>query len=179
MNGCVALEDFNLSQLKFIQTLEITEHSITSLEFISASGFLKAVLSSITLPGSLNVVVIHRDIVPVFDPLDCKQAPLCLRHSQVDDIVMNERRFRKQLRVIREMHSVRGFRLVLCLDSVDCLMDKSRRLMEKIVTDAGEKGAFDFLSCKPLLVCERRILRTRVSDYTVGVWRSLISTSCL
>lgn len=192
MKGRAALKHFDLSQNKSLRTLEITAQSITSLHsppedgFLRASDFLKAALSSITFPGLLEVVVIYRDIVPVFHPVfhqfrtGCKQGADCTRHYWQEELVMDEHDFHHQLRVIREMYKVRDFRLVLCLDALDCLMDVSRELMKKTVKAVRRKGGFDFLSCEPLVVCERRVLRSRATDNTLGVWKPwMISCSCL
>ena len=80
---------------------------------------------------------------------------------------MNGRFFRRHLRVFREIHNVRDFRLVLCVDALACVMDQAIKQMEEIVERERARGGFDFLSCEPLLVYERRTLQTRPMDDNV------------
>ena len=82
---------------------------------------------------------------------------------------MNEDCLRQQLRVFREMHSVRDFHLVLSVDPFGCTMDRVTQLMERIVNTEKAKGGFNFLSCEPLMIYERRIPCTRTIDYTAGL----------
>jgi len=61
------------------------------------------------------------------------------------------------------MQSVRDFRLVLCADVSECMVEHALETLEHIV-----KGRLDHLLYKPLIVSERRTLRTRRRYYDAG-----------
>jgi hypothetical protein len=73
------------------------------------------------------------------------------------------------------MHSVRDFRLVLCVDVLDSMMPQALQLLESIVE---QQGLF-YLPCEPSVICERRMLRTRATDFAVGCMGSNIPASAL
>jgi hypothetical protein len=162
---------FDLSQHKFLRTLEITAKSIPRAdalyvgksELLRVSDFLTTVISSVAPSVSLDLVVTYRDVG--YDGAPCLWKSRCRRHDCMSGLRMNEGIFEEQLEVIRKMHSVRSFRLVLCVDNLDCIVDEGVRLMGEIVKAVKAKGGFDFLHCEPLMVCERRTLRTRAEDY--------------
>jgi hypothetical protein len=77
---------------------------------------------------------------------------------------MNTHLFQQHLRLFHEMHCVRDFRLVICVDAIECMEEQAMQTMESIVKAQREKGGFDFLHCEPLITCERRVLRTWRKD---------------
>ena len=167
-------QPFNLSRHKFLRTLEITAESISDPAHVWSCGagpdpsdFLKAVLSSISSPGPLDIVVIYRDIMLPYDGR--YEKGLCHRPVWLlGRIVINEETLQQQFRVFREMHSVRDFRLVLSVDPFGCAMNRITQLMEMIVNAEKAKGGFDYLSCEPLMVYEKRMPRSRTVDYRTG-----------
>ena len=78
------------------------------------------------------------------------------------------------------MHDARDFRLVLCADVFDCMVEDSIKALERIVEGEEATGGLDFLLQKPLIIVERRTLRTRYIDQNAG-WsrRRAISATAL
>ena len=168
-NNDALLRHFNLSQNKLLRTLEITVESIDAAGD-TASDFLKTILSSVTSPGPLDVVIIYQDYDFFYYP-PCKRCNLEPLHSHhcfqdvMDKLALDRRR---QLRVFREMHSVRDIRLVLCADvSWDSVRGVTKTL-EHIVKGEKVEGRTDYFLYKPPIVFERRMLHTRPNDYPVG-----------
>ena len=168
------LQDFDLSRNNSLRTLETTAQSITVAAY-GAAGFLATVLSSVTSPAALDVVVVYRDNDlggRKHCPL-CGPGSICLHHlifpcdtSHYDPL---------HFLIFREMHSVRDFHLVLCVDVFDSMMPQALQLMESIVEHHG----FYYLPHEPSIICERRTLRTRVTDFAVGCVGSNIPASAL
>ena len=166
----------NLSRHKFLRTLETTAQSLPSVvesKFLETPVFLKAVLST-TSAAPLDVVVIYKDIFLVEETPNphCKRAPHC-NHNSLSELAMTNRRFQQHLRAFREMHAVRGFRLVFCVDAVECMLEQSVHILETFVNEEKALRGFDYLLCEPLIVCENRLLRTRRSDFNAG-WSGTI-----
>ena len=168
---------FDLSGNQSLRTLETTAQSITR-SADTASNFFKTVLSSVTTPALLDVVVIYQDIYPRNSP-GCTREPVCFRHRRPMGLEMDAHRFQPHLKVFREMHSVRDFRLVLCVDVFDCIVEDATRLLGDIVKAEEAKGGFDFLLSEPLVICEKRVVRTRLSDFNVGYSKANIPASAL
>ena len=173
-------QTFNLSRNKSLRTLETTALSIfladnteSEFKYLKASQFLKAVFSSISSPGPLDFVVIYHDLYSEDMPTraHCKEErskqEFCRRHGKLG-LKMEEYHFEPQVQVFRKMHSVRDFRLVLCVDAAECTLEQSICIMEKIFKAQKAKGGFDFLLCEPLIICERRVIRTSPRDFIVG-----------
>jgi len=66
------------------------------------------------------------------------------------------------------MHSGRDFRLVLCADVFDCVVERARQTLEHFVKAEKAKGGLDYLLREPLIISEKRTIRTRDSDHNVG-----------
>jgi hypothetical protein len=92
---------------------------------------------------------------------------------------MSAERFQPHTKVLREMHSVRDFRLVFCVDVLDCMTEDATRLLGDIVKTEEAKGGFDFLLSEPSVICEKRVVRTRLSDFNVGYSKSNVAASAL
>ncbi|KAF9781002.1 hypothetical protein BJ322DRAFT_1082650 [Thelephora terrestris] len=155
---------FDLSQIKTLRTFETTAESIAFGR--DAPEFMKTVLSTVAFPGMLDVVVIYRDTDFGGSPycLACSGDPICIRHRRRPDL----NNFPQQLRVLREMHSARKFRLVFCVDVYGCMEDFGVRLMASAVKKEEAKGGFEYLVYKPGITCERRTIRTRPRDFYTG-----------
>ena len=87
-------------------------------------------------------------------------------------------RFRHQFKVFGEMHSARNFRLVLCVDAFDCMVEGSIEMLERVAKAEGAVGGFGRLQ-KPLIISERRTLRTCYMDYNTGWSRGGVLASAL
>ena len=72
-------------------------------------------------------------------------------------------RCQQQFEVFKEMHNVRNFRLVLCADVFDCMVESAMKMLEDLVKEEKEKGGLDYLFYEPLIISERRTLRTRTN----------------
>ena len=168
-NNHALLRHFNLSQNRFLRTLETTAESINAAGD-TASDFLKTVLSSVTSPRPLDVVIIYRDDDCVYPPpcWECNLEPLRLHlcsQKIIDRLTLYHQR---QLRVFREIHSVRDFRLVLCADISESSVGDVMKTLEDLVKAREVEGGLDRLLYKPLIVFERRVLRTRSTDHNPG-----------
>ena len=161
------LRHFDLSQNKFLRTLEITAESINAGD--TACDFLKTVLSSVT-PGPLDAVIIYRDFSFIHFPhcMGCNQESAYFRHYTQGIRVTYARYHQRQLKVFREMHSVRDFRLALCADISDGAVKHIVETLECIAKAERVKEGIDNLLYKPLVILERRMLRTRLNDYNAG-----------
>ena len=76
----------------------------------------------------------------------------------------------QQLKVFREMYSVRDFRLVPCADVPGGPCIRKCADMETLECIAKAERVEGGLGCqyRPLVVFERRLLRTRPRDYNAG-----------
>ena len=163
------LRHFNLSRNKSLRILETTAESI-EVAGNTASGFLKTVLSSVTSPVPLDAVIIYRDFYFSSCPRcpSCPLKPVCSLHVVPSETALFSRCYKWERRVFREMHNVRDFRLVLCADVVDWMVDYAIQRLEYFVKAEKVKGGLDYLLYEPLVISERRTLRTRNKDHNVG-----------
>ena len=124
-------------------------------------NFLKAVLTSITSPAPLDVVIIYRNDDFDSQPLCmlCAPQPIPRLYSSCwyegDHFSLE---YRVHFTALREMHSVRGFRLVFCLDVSDCIMWYALGEVKKVLRQEVGSGGFDYLLDEPVVTCERRVL---------------------
>jgi len=164
------LRHFDLSRNKFLRTLETTAGSIISADD-TASGFLKSVLSSIPPPVPLDIVILYRDhdLGARLDCQFCKPTkPVCFSHNFPSHWDFYAQCYRRQLKVFQEMRSVRDFRLILCADAYDCVGGDAIHILEDIVMEEEMKGGLSHAIRKPVIISERRTLRTRTTDDRVG-----------
>ena len=169
VNNYALLQHFNLSRNKSLRTLETTAESI-DVAGDAAFNFFKTVLSSIAPSTSLDVVVIYKEF-------DLSRIPHC---SWCDygivrcypnwprPKVSEDLRFQHHFRAFREMHSVRAFRLVLCVDVFDCMVEDGLEKLGRAVKAEKVMGELDYLFEEPLIIFERRSLRTRFVDQSAG-----------
>jgi hypothetical protein len=159
--------NFNLSQNKSLRTLETTARSIT-IAGGDASGFLVTILSTITSPSFLDVVInythldLNCDMWYVAKPARVDGRPSTTREVTYD--YHHPMRFR----VFNEMHKVLKFRLVLCADVFECIAEHAKQKLEDIVAVEKKNGWLDYLVWDPLIISERRSLHTRINDGRVG-----------
>ena len=67
---------------------------------------------------------------------------------------------------------MRDFRLVLCADVFDCMAVDCLERLERVVKAEEGKGGLGFLLQEPLIIFERRTLRTRYIDQNAGCSRT-------
>jgi len=141
-------------------------------------NFLGTVLSTITSPLPLDIVVVYQ----------CHDVGYLLRWwvnpSHVVDfpqgVMAGDTFHRQRFKQLREMYMVREFRPVLCVDTVDCAMEYCIQRLERIVEVEKAKGGLDYLLCRPLIISEMRSPRTRVDDgYVGGSGRARVFASAL
>ena len=70
------------------------------------------------------------------------------------------------------MHSSRDFRLVLCVDTFDCMVEYGIKTLERVAKAEEAMGGLDYLLQDPLIIFERRALRSRYIDQNTGWSRS-------
>jgi len=168
-NNRALLRDFNLSRNRSLRTLETTAESINALYCDAPSDFLITILSSGASPASVSVVVIYRDtdfgVLPTRFRSDLK--PSCFRHPW-DTRGWDGWVSQRQLKVINNVHSMRGFRLVLCADVSDCNMEWAAKGLKHLVKVGKVTGGLGHFPYKPLIIFERRLPHTRESDRRAG-----------
>jgi len=125
--------------------------SITSAGNV-ASGFLKAVLSTVTSPLPLDVVINYG---------------LCWHRPSSVHVAPSERDAEalahlERFKVFSEMYMVREFRLVLCAEVFDWDAEEATRALECAVEAERMNGGFDYLAYKPL------VTRARLADFEVN-----------
>jgi hypothetical protein len=172
-----SLQRFNLSQNKSLRTLETTAESITSARS-TASNFLTTVLSTVASPVFLDVVIVYCDSDLDASPgcSYCRPDPVCFCRPR-PELVVHAPRYLRQFRTFHEMHKTRDFRLVLCADVFDCIVERAIQRLKHIV---DVNGGLDYLLHKPLIISERRTPRTRITDSSTGrFWYSPKTASAL
>ena len=159
------LPRFDLSRNKPLRTLETTAEAIDAVD--TASDFLSIVLSSIAPSTPLDLVVIYRgnDLSGMPHCSWCDSALVrCPRSPWTEEAL----RFRHQFKVFREIYSTRDFRLVLCADVFDCMVEDSIEKLEHIAKAEEVTWGLGYLPQRPQITSERRTLRTNYMDQTAG-----------
>lgn len=164
---------FDLSQNKALRTLETTAEAM-----IYGDGnprFLKTVLSTITSPFPLDVVVVYQHYDVGYHLCWWWTTP----GQILDETVWSTFNHRRRFEEFREMYMVRGFHLVLCADILNGFTECTLQGLEHVVEMEKVKGGFDYLLSEPLIISEVRS-RTRLHDFRVGEWeRGSILASAL
>ena len=167
-NQAPVLQHFNLSRNGSLRTLEIMAESISAVED-TASNFLGTVLSTVTSPTPLDVVIIYQDVDLGGARgcwLGCNSGPACPRHDSREGRDDDTMRYKQQFRVFREMHNARDFHLVLCADVSDSIVERAMQTLERFVDAREVNGGLDYLLYKPLVMFERRTLHIHREDRT-------------
>lgn len=148
------------------RSISFTGDARSEHEFLGASGFLKTMLSSLEPSVAIDVVIIYHDIYSDLESLHVhrERDPFCGGRRWISELKMDSHRFQQHIKLFREMYSVRSFHLILCVDAMECMVERSMQTSEGIVKVEKEKGGFDPLLCEPLIVCERRVLRAHRRD---------------
>ncbi|KAF9779721.1 hypothetical protein BJ322DRAFT_1166463, partial [Thelephora terrestris] len=165
----------DLSQNKTLRTLETTAESITGAGN-SAPQFLKSVPSSVASPGMLDVVVIYHnhDFAGRRFCQTCRTDPICFRHPFYPPLC----HFLEQMEVYHKMYNARKFRLVLCVEVHRRMEDFSVQPLESAVKKKVNGGS-ECPVCRPVIICERRSIHTRIRDYYTGATGKWVTASAL
>ena len=166
--------NFNLSRNSSLRTLETTAISITDAGD-TASGFLRAVLSTVTSPFLLDLLITYSGFV-----VYCHMP----RNSRARHVLPSQRaaealNHRVRFKVYSEMYAVREFRLVICADVLGDAIEDTVRALECILEKERKNGGLDYLPCEPSIFTEMRSLRTRPMDSLIGGCRPVIGTCAL
>ena len=148
-----------------------------------APNFLGIVLSTITSPLPLNIVITYRESCVGYSvdrSLRSLEEPFRARRVSADSKAIKILHHRKRFEMFHEMYMAQGFRLILCADVHDCIVERAIQALECIVEAEKGDGELDYLLCEPSVISEMRLPRTRVRDPRVG-WTgtSTIYTSAL
>jgi len=163
------LRDFDLSRNKSLRTLEITGGSIYGAEG-TTPDFLMTVLSSVASPAPVDVVIIYEDFD--FDALSldwCSyyELSICFCYStemRKRDPVL----YQQNLDVSIKVYSTWGFRLVLCADVCESIVEDAIQELEDFVEVGKMEGGLSHFPYKPLIISERRLPRAGRHDYRPG-----------
>ena len=172
VNSQVLLRHFNLSRIKSLRTLETTARSIISAGDAAPSS-LRTVLSTVTSPMLLDVVIVYDD-----DDLDrwapncsgpfCRVGPTCFFVPVPEDRASHALSHQQTFKVFREMHEALEFRLVLCADVSDIMVYYAMEMLERFLKVERMEGRLDYLRCEPLTISEVRAPRSRTHDRRPG-----------
>ena len=173
VNSQVSFQHFNLSRSKSLRTLETTVRSIICAGDAAPSS-LRTVLSTVTSPMFLDVTVIvyHDDDLDRWAP-DYYGPPrvgrTCFFVPLPEEIAAYTLRHQQTFKVFREMHEASKFRLVLCADVSDPVVEYTVEMLERFVKAERMEGGLDYLPCEPLIISEVRAPRTRPQDNRTGI----------
>ena len=155
MNNQAVGEHFDLSRNKSLRTLETTSESI-AVAGDAASGFLKTVLTTVVPGLPLDVVIAYGNLDVGYSVSNCPKSILPYRWEGGDNAIHHAGQFK----VFREMYKVREFRLILCADVHDWIVERAVRVLVRIVDTEKKNGRLDYLPCEPLIISEVRSLCT-------------------
>ena len=114
----------------------------------AASNFLKHVLSTVTPSASLKVAISYHDS----DFGGVKSYQPYLREMSQADIAEEASRNRRLFRVLREVHKVRNFRLVLRASVWGYAGEHHARTLEQAVAQEKARNGFDDSFTEPLVL---------------------------
>jgi hypothetical protein len=152
-------QDFDLSQNKSLQTLEVPAEFVDRAMKVRSQaktiGILSYALSTITSPAFSEVAAFYRDYD--FAGVDTwwSDPPFISWLSSAQWAEETSRHLRL-LRAFQRVQKVRGFQLVLCVDVWDGVGKHCMQMMNRVV--AAEKGRWWFgkISPEPLVVYSPR-----------------------
>jgi len=136
--------DIDLSQHKSLRAIEVMASYLGG-----RPNFLVYVLSTITSPTFSEVVIFYRE----YDFHGVGAFPhRPVPHLMLKDKVKEALWYLTRFELFRELHRVRGFRLVLCLDVWDRVMECTVRALKRAVAAEKAKGGFCSPFFEPLLI---------------------------
>ena len=170
-------QQFNLSRIKSLRTLETTAESVTTAGD-TVPGSLRTILSTVTSPMLLDLIIVYwdSDIDGVSRYPEARRNPEAELEYRAACALRHQHRFK----VLREMHKAREFQLVLCADVFDHIVKCAMEMLERLVNAERVRGGWDYLLYEPSIIAERRSPRARYIDRRPG-WegRRPVSASAL
>jgi len=143
--------DFDLSRHKSLRTLEVLASTIVFKE----PRILTHVISTITSPAFSEVVIIYRDYD--FGFIRCVSPPMNIFRITSPEGQEHEALCRRmEFEALREMHKVRDFRPVLCVDVWDYVMKDAVWDLKWAVVKEKAKGGFNDVFPEPLVISRPR-----------------------
>ena len=112
-------------------------------------------LSTITPSTFLEICLLHGDY---------SDWPQLSKADREEEVSQYQRRFE----VLRELHKVRGFRLVLCAGVWGRAGEEPVRMLEGAIAEEKAKGGFDEFPCQPSVVYNPQ-------EFPLGRYRSFVS----
>lgn len=144
------LQDSDLSRNSSLRTLETTAESINVVDD-TASDFFRTVLSTVTSTVALDVVIVYREFDlggTAFCWLGCESDPVCFRHNTQKERETDALHYERQFKVFREMHDARDFRLVLCADVFECMVEHAVETLRHAVSTREVNGELAYVLCE-------------------------------
>jgi len=145
-----SLQDFDLSRNKSLRRLEFPTRYINGSP--GTTLFLKHVLSTVTPSAALEVCLFHGEHCPPdTNPwrLDLPRLTKAERRRQIS-------RYRRRFEVMREMHKVRAFELVLRASIWGRVGEEPMQVLKEAIAEEKAEGGFDEFPCKPSVVYDPR-----------------------
>lgn len=169
-------QQFNLSRIKSLRTLETTAESVTTAGNTALRSF-RTILSTVTSPILLDLTIVYWDS----DIDGVGHYPLAREQEQEKEYrTACALRHQHRFEVLREMHKARGFQLVLCADVFGHIETCATKMLKRLVNAERARGGWDYLLHERLIIAERRTPRARYNDRRPG-WegRYPVSASAL
>jgi len=148
-----SLQDFDLSRSKSLRALNFLASSInytTSDSSPDATCFLKHVLSTITSSVFFKITVEYDEGdfrgIEYYDP-DRPPFRELSQAERAEEASWHHRLFE----LLREVHKVRSFQLVLCVSVCGCVGEYPVQMLEVAVAEEKAKNGFDSFSSDPLV----------------------------
>ena len=120
----------------------------------AARDFLKTVLSTITSPLPLNVMIIYRESEVGFPFRNEARGPVPGGDLYARQRARLVRRHAKRLRAFSEMYGVRKFQLELYAGVPEWTQNQAEKMLEDILEEAAKDGGLDYLGCRPRIAIE-------------------------
>ena len=116
-------------------------------------SFLRTVLSTVTSPLPLDIIVIYQHYNVGYLLLGPGK-PIPLGRLDPEGNAMVALYHQQRFKQLHEMYLMRRFQLVLCANVLDGVTEYTARALERVVNAEKAKGGFDYLFHEPLIVSE-------------------------
>jgi len=171
LSASFSLGDIDLSQNKSLRVLEVAASSVLG----GKPNFLTHALSTITSPTFSEVVIFYRDYNFRGVGHMWSRSPRTFRAMSKDEVEEEALQHHMQFELFREMHRVRGFRLVLCADVWDRVVEYTVGVLKRAVAAEEVKGGFDGHFSEPLVVCTPRRSPAEFSEMLLADYPNLMT----
>ena len=128
------------------------------------------------------VIVYHDDDIDRWAPnctgTFCRVGPSCFFVPSPEDLAAYALSRQQTFKVFREMHEALEFRLVLCADVSDLMINYTMEMLERFLKAEMMEGRLNYLRCEPLAISEVRAPHPRPEDDRPGI-SSVVLASAL